>query len=212
MDFSWNYRFGIIILGDSFVGKSSLLQRYTEGMFDKSRQSPLGIDFKVRHLEFEPGISIKLLLWDTAGQERFRSISRSYMRNSVGCLLVFDLTKRETFERLRDWYIEVTNYVKPSKMVFILIGHKCDLKEEQQVSKDEAEGLAVELGIAHYVEASAKDNLNVDSAFERLTMEIYELFHAGRIPIREGWYGLSVGVPVDLYNPDEPKTEKPGCC
>lgn len=72
MEVSWNFRFGIVILGDSAVGKSSLLHRYTEGIFDDSRQSPLGIDFKVHHLDFDPGIVVKLLLWDTAGQERFR--------------------------------------------------------------------------------------------------------------------------------------------
>lgn len=72
MEASWNFRFGIVILGDSAVGKSSLLHRYTEGTFDDSRQSPLGIDFKVHHLDFDPGVVIKMLLWDTAGQERFR--------------------------------------------------------------------------------------------------------------------------------------------
>lgn len=72
MDVPWNFRFGIVILGDSAVGKSSLLHRFTEGTFDESRQSPLGIDFKVYNMNFDPNVVIKLLLWDTAGQERFR--------------------------------------------------------------------------------------------------------------------------------------------
>ncbi|XP_039605962.1 ras-related protein Rab-39A [Polypterus senegalus] len=208
MELSWNFRFGVVILGDSFVGKSSLLKRYTDGTFDESRQSPLGIDFKVRFLDFDPGVLIKLLLWDTAGQERFRSIAKSYMRNSVGCILVFDLSQRHTFERVRDWHKEVTEYVKPCTMVFMLVGHKSDLRENIEVSREEAEGLVKELHMAGYTEASAKENLNVELAFEGLTREIYRLFMAGKIPVRNGWYGLTVGTPLRL---EEPITQRSRC-
>ncbi|XP_012677585.1 ras-related protein Rab-39B [Clupea harengus] len=186
MEASWNFRFGIVILGDSAVGKSSLLHRYTEGTFDDSRQSPLGIDFKVHHLDFDPGVVIKMLLWDTAGQERFRSIAKSYMRNSVGCLLVFDISQRPTFERIHSWQQEVLDYVKPNPMIFMLVGHKCDLDVRREVTTLEAEALAKKLNMVGYLEVSSKDNTNVSLAFQTLAQGIYNQFQKRRISIRDG--------------------------
>lgn len=208
MEVSWNFRFGIVILGDSAVGKSSLLHRYTEGTFDDSRQSPLGIDFKVHHLDFDPGIVVKLLLWDTAGQERFRSIAKSYMRNSVGCLLVFDITQRQTFERVRSWQQEVLDYVRPNPMIFLLVGHKCDLDVKRQVTTEEAERLAKKLNMVGYLEVSSKDNTNVSLAFQTLAQGIYNQYQKRRVSIREGWYGLTVGAPVQT---GPPQTKTSGC-
>ncbi|XP_030631945.1 ras-related protein Rab-39A [Chanos chanos] len=208
MQVPWNFRIGIVILGDSAVGKSSLLHRYTEGSFDDSRQSPLGIDFKVHYLEFDPRIVIKLLLWDTAGQERFRSISKSYMRNSVGCVLVFDVSQRQTFERVRKWHQEVVDYVQPNPMIFILVGHKCDLTAQREVQKEEGVALAKRLNMETYLEVSSKDNVNVNETFETLTRGIYEHFQKGKIPCRENWYGMTVGAPVET---ELPPTKKPGC-
>ncbi|KAG7465853.1 hypothetical protein MATL_G00158150 [Megalops atlanticus] len=208
MEVPWNFRFGIVILGDSAVGKSSLLRRYTEGTFDDSSQSPLGIDFKVQNLEFDPGVTIKLLLWDTAGQERFRSIAKSYMRNSVGCVLMFDLSQRQTFERVRAWHSEVAEYVKPAIMVFTLVGHKSDLFVRRQVRRTEGEALAKELEMAGYLEVSSKDDVNVSQVFETLTREIYQQLRQGRIPITEGWQGLTIGAPVCTQAPE---SKKPGC-
>ncbi|KAJ8341703.1 hypothetical protein SKAU_G00339940 [Synaphobranchus kaupii] len=206
MEVQWNFRFGLVILGDSAVGKSSFLRRYTEGTFEESNQSPLGIDFKVQHLSFEPDITIKLLLWDTAGQERFRSISKSYMRNSVGCILLFDLTQRQTFERVRAWHREVLEYVQPAVMVFTLVGHKSDLVVRRQVRRTEAEALAKELDMGAYVEVSSKDDVNVSQAFETVSRAIYQKFREGQIPIIDGWQGLTVGTTVDISKP-----EKKGC-
>ncbi|KAL4623932.1 ras-related protein Rab-39A-like [Arapaima gigas] len=208
MSLSWHLRFGIVIIGDSAVGKSSLLHRYTEGTFNESRQSPLGIDFKVQHLEFDPGILIKLLLWDTAGQERFKSISKSYMRNSVGCILVFDISQRQTFEHVRSWHEEVQEYVQPASMVFLLVGHKSDLVDQRQVRKAEAEALAKELDMAAYVEVSTKDNVNVSQSFEILTREIYQRYQDGEIPLLDNWHGLTVGIPLQE---DQSKIKKTGC-
>ncbi|KAJ8290538.1 hypothetical protein GJAV_G00014200 [Gymnothorax javanicus] len=209
MEGQWNYRFGIVILGDSAVGKSSFLRRYTEGTFEESNQSPLGIDFKVHHLSFDPGVTVKLLLWDTAGQERFRSISKSYMRNSVGCILLFDLTQRQTFERVRAWHREVIEYVQPAVMVFTLVGHKSDLVVRRQVRRTEAEALAKELDMGTYVEVSSKENVNVSLAFETIAKDIYQKYNQGLIPIINDWHGLAIGAPIET---DSSKPEKKGCC
>ncbi|XP_028846279.1 ras-related protein Rab-39B [Denticeps clupeoides] len=208
MEVSWNFRFGILLLGESAVGKSSLLQRYTEGTFITSRLSPLGIDFKVHDVVLEAGVKVKLLLWDTAGQERFRSITKSYMRNSVGCLLVFDVTQRQTFDRVRSWHQEVLNYVKPNPMLFLLVGHKCDLGVQRQVTESEGKALAEQLRIDGYLEVSSKDNINVGLAFETLASVIYQQFQKHKIAVREGWHGLTVGAQVA----EEPPQTNKSCC
>ncbi|KAI7805069.1 ras-related protein Rab-39A [Triplophysa rosa] len=209
MEVPWNFRFGIVILGDSAVGKSSLLHRFTEGTFDDSRQSPLGIDFKVYNIHYDPDVVIKLLLWDTAGQERFRSICKSYMRNSVGCILMFDVSQRQTFDRIGSWHREVLDYVKPNPMFFLLVGHKSDLAVGRQVRKSEGEALAKKLNMIAYLEVSTKENLNVSEAFETLTRGIYNLFQKGKITPRDDWHGLTVGATVDK----EPQVaKKSNCC
>ncbi|XP_023694950.1 ras-related protein Rab-39B [Paramormyrops kingsleyae] len=195
MAVQWNLRFGIVLIGDSAVGKSSLLQRYTEGTFEEASLSPLGIDFKVQYLDFDPGILIKLLLWDTAGQERFQSISKSYMRNSVGCILMFDISQRQSFKNIRNWHREVMDYVKPFTMVFMLVGHKSDLLVRRQVRRAEGEALAKELDMAGYVEVSSKENVNVGLSFESLVRVIYKRLNQGKIPLDQGWQGLTIGLP-----------------
>ncbi|KAI1894902.1 hypothetical protein AGOR_G00120540 [Albula goreensis] len=124
----WQYQFRIIMLGDSTVGKSSLLKRYTEDLFLDTINQTVGVDFYVHFLEVEPGVRVKLQFWDTAGQERFRSVTRSYYRNSVGCLLVFDLSNRASFEHVQDWHTEVLERVRPHVVLFVLVGHKSDLE------------------------------------------------------------------------------------
>ncbi|XP_041055310.1 ras-related protein Rab-39B-like isoform X3 [Carcharodon carcharias] len=146
MDAIWIYQFRLIVIGDSTVGKSCLLRRFTDGKFSDVSDPTVGVDFFARLVEIEPGKRIKLQLWDTAGQERFRSITRSYYRNSVGGLLVFDITNRRSFEHVRDWLEEAKMHVQPYRIIFLLVGHKCDLATQRKVSKEEAEKLAAVSG------------------------------------------------------------------
>ena len=131
-----------------------------------------------------------------------RSITTSYYRDSVGGLLVFDLTNRKAFEHVREWHKEVSEHILPHHMVFILIGHKSDLASDRKVSRDEAERLAGDLGI-RYVETSAKCNVNVDRAFELLTRDIYELMKMGEIVTRDGWDGVKSGLTAKVLYPGE---------
>uniref|UniRef100_K7FGI6 Ras-related protein Rab-39B-like n=1 Tax=Pelodiscus sinensis TaxID=13735 RepID=K7FGI6_PELSI len=194
MDSLWHYQFRIIMLGDSTVGKSSLLKRYTEGAFLDSINQTVGVDFYVQFVELEPGLRIKLQFWDTAGQERFRSVTRSYYRNSAGAVLMFDLSNRASFESIREWHQEVTDTVKPFHMVFVLVGHKSDLAAQRQVERKEAEKLASSLG-AKYIETSAKSNSNVEDAFRLLTLEIYEAMKAGVLSPSKDWDGVKSKLP-----------------
>ncbi|XP_067093300.1 ras-related protein Rab-42b [Osmerus mordax] len=216
MDLSlWQYQFRIIMLGDSTVGKSSLVKRYTEDMFLEYINETVGVDFYVHFLEVEPGVRVKLQFWDTAGQERFRSVTRSYYRNSVGGLLVFDLTNRASFEHVLQWHAEVCERVKPHGVVFVLVGHKNDCDHDQEkrvVGRPEAEKLAEKLGVP-YVEASAKSGECVAEAFELLTRRVYRGMLSGEVQLREGWDGVKSSSPQKLsrqsYQPDKSSKK---CC
>ncbi|CAL8247541.1 unnamed protein product [Lota lota] len=202
MDLSlWQYQFRIIMLGDSTVGKSSLLKRYTEDAFLETINQTVGVDFYVHFLEVEPGVRIKLQFWDTAGQERFRSVTRSYYRNSVGGLLVFDLTNRASFDHVKDWHDEVCERVLPHRVMFLLLGHKSDRGEndpgERVISREEAEKLASRMGMP-YVEASAKTGRNVQEVFAVLTRQIYDGLLSGEVELREGWDGVKCTTPQGL--------------
>lgn len=135
-----------------------------------------------------------------------RSITTSYYRNSVGGLLVFDLTNRKTFDHVREWHKEVSEHILPHHMVYILIGHKSDLNKDRKVSRDEAEQLAADLGV-RYVETSAKCNSNVDRAFELLTRDIYELMKMGEIVTRDGWDGVKSGLTAKVLYPADDEEE-----
>ncbi|XP_030639058.1 ras-related protein Rab-39B [Chanos chanos] len=195
----WQYQFRIIMLGDSTVGKSSMLKRYTEDLFMECINETVGVDFYVHFLEVEPGVRIKLQFWDTAGQERFRSVTRSYYRNSVGGLLVFDLGNRASFEHIREWHAEVCARVQPHVVLFVLVGHKTDCISAggRAVTRDEAEKLASKLG-APYIEASSKTGHNVVAAFELLTRRVYQGLLSGEIQLREGWDGVKSSAPRAL--------------
>ncbi|XP_072534923.1 ras-related protein Rab-39B-like [Salminus brasiliensis] len=193
----WQYQFRIIMLGDSTVGKSSMLKRYTEDLFLECINQTVGVDFYVHFLEVEPGVRVKLQFWDTAGQERFRSVTRSYYRNSVGALLVFDVGNRASFERVREWHAEVREHVQPHVVLFVLVGHKSDREAEGErvVGREEAEKLAAQLG-AIYVEASAKTGHNIQAPFELLSRRVYQGLLAGEVQLREGWDGVKSSAPL----------------
>ncbi|XP_076008822.1 ras-related protein Rab-42b isoform X2 [Genypterus blacodes] len=214
----WQYQFRIIMLGDSTVGKSSLLKRYTDGQFLESINETVGVDFYVHFLEVEPGVRVKLQFWDTAGQERFRSVTRSYYRNSVGGLLVFDMTNRNSFDNIKEWHTEVCARVQPYTVLFILVGHKSDREAdgERMVSRLEAEKLAGQLGVP-YVETSAKTGKNAKEAFELLTRQVYQGLLSGEVKLQEGWDGVKCAAPQALQLrrvslAQSGKAPKKNCC
>ncbi|XP_060906183.1 ras-related protein Rab-42b [Labrus mixtus] len=216
----WQYQFRIIMLGDSTVGKSSLLKRFTENLFLESINQTVGVDFYVHFLEVEPGVRVKLQFWDTAGQERFRSVTRSYYRNSVGGLLVFDMTNRASFDHVKEWHAEVCERVQPYRVLFILVGQKSDIDAEggRVVSREEAEKLAKQLGVP-YAEVSAKTGQNVKEAFELLTRRVYQGLMSGEVEMLEGWDGVKCATPQSLQaqrahlaQADTPPRNTKKCC
>ncbi|KAL4608476.1 ras-related protein Rab-39A-like [Arapaima gigas] len=211
MEAIWIYQFRLIVIGDSTVGKSCLLHRFTEGRFADVSDPTVGVDFFARLVEIEPGKRIKLQLWDTAGQERFRSITRSYYRNSVGGLLVFDLTNRRSFQHLKNWLDEARMHMQPFQTVFLLVGHKCDLAHLRQVTREEAEKTAFAFGMK-YIETSAKDGLNVEESFTLLTRDIYDRVKRGEIGIQEDWEGVKSGFVPNVVHSSEEAVKPGGRC
>lgn len=191
----------ILVIGESAVGKSCLLLRYTDNKFQETFMTTIGVDFKTKYLDID-GNRVKLQIWDTAGQEKFRSITKAYYRGAHGILVVFDISRRDTFNQTRMW-IDSIKDASTDSIDVILIGNKCDL--ERAVTREEAEDLAAQYKI-RYFETSAKDNTNVAEAFQYLATEAYHRRNSGKIqkPTASG----SVKVDQSKKQSDD----KGGCC
>ncbi|XP_039610389.1 ras-related protein Rab-10-like [Polypterus senegalus] len=155
----------IILVGDSLVGKTCILQRYIDNTFDHSYMSTIGIDFKVKTLHLN-GRFVKLQIWDTAGQERFHSISTRYFRGAHGLLIIYDITNALSFDNVTGWMKDV-NANAGENVDRVILANKCDLEETRVVSKERGEKLAWECGV-HFFETSAKNNINIEKAFSAL--------------------------------------------
>jgi len=160
----------IIILGDSGVGKSCLLLKFSENKFDQFSIATIGIEFKVKHIKIDDK-KIKLHIWDTSGQEKFNALTRSYYRDSDGIIIVYDVTNQDSFKNINKWVNEIYSYVKDPTI--ILIGNKTDLVSERKISLDTAKQFATEMN-AKLFEISTKDSniLAIEEIFLILADEI----------------------------------------
>ncbi|KAL7555796.1 hypothetical protein ACA910_002262 [Epithemia clementina (nom. ined.)] len=170
--FPYDYLFKVLIIGDASVGKSSMLLRFTDDSFDEHIQSTIGVDFKVKHLQVEDK-KVKLTIWDTAGQERFRTLTSSYYRGAHGVVLVYDVTRTDSFENLAQWLKEVQMYSPNGgeSVVKLLVGNKCDL--ERQVPVEQADAWARSQGML-FLEASAKTRLGIRQVFMEVVKKMLE--------------------------------------
>uniref|UniRef100_K3WMV2 Uncharacterized protein n=1 Tax=Globisporangium ultimum (strain ATCC 200006 / CBS 805.95 / DAOM BR144) TaxID=431595 RepID=K3WMV2_GLOUD len=160
----------LLLIGDSGVGKSCVLLRYSDDSFTTSFITTIGIDFKVKTIDID-GKRIKLQIWDTAGQERFRTITTAYYRGAMGILLVYDVTDDHSFQNIRNWMTQIKQNAS-SNVNKILIANKCDVDpSERVVSTKQGQDLADEFGIKFF-ETSAKNNLNIDEAFRSIAVDI----------------------------------------
>ncbi|OHE95210.1 Ras family protein [Colletotrichum orchidophilum] len=193
---NYDFLIKLLLIGDSGVGKSCCLLRFSEDSFTPSFITTIGIDFKIRTIELD-GKRVKLQIWDTAGQERFRTITTAYYRGAMGILLVYDVTDERSFNiaiakgildewgqvrekrkliwysfhaDIRTWFANVEQHATEG-VNKILIGNKCDWEEKRVVSTERGQQLADELGIP-FLEVSAKSNINIDKAFYSLAADI----------------------------------------
>ena len=195
------FAFKILLLGDSSVGKTCFLKRYTDNTFQDAYLSTIGFDFKYKFVTLEEGKTIKVQLWDTAGEERFRTIAKSYYKGAHGIVLIYDVTNRKTYDNIRKWMNQIKDD-SSSNISIILVANKIDCENEfRQVTKEEGEVLAKNNNLPIF-EASAKDNINVEESFKYLIEEINKKISH-----------FTVQTTTKLNNDNKNiKQEKKGCC
>ncbi|XP_034015428.1 ras-related protein Rab-15-like [Thalassophryne amazonica] len=158
--------FRLLMLGDSGVGKTCMLRRFTESEFDNSHISTIGLDFKMKTLEMD-GIKVRVQIWDTAGQERYQTITKQYYRRAQGIIFVYDITNEPSFQHIVKWATDVDEY-SPEKVQRILVGNKSDDEPRRQVTKEQGSKLA-EIHGMEFFETSACTNSNITESFTRVT-------------------------------------------
>lgn len=158
--------FRLLLLGDSGVGKTCMLRRFTEGEFDPSHISTIGVDFKMKTIEID-GLRVRVQIWDTAGQERYQTITKQYYRRAQGILFVYDITNLPSFQHIAKWAGDVDEHA-PDDVQTILVGNKADEEFSRQVTKDQGRKLAETYGM-EFFETSASTSSNISESFIRLT-------------------------------------------
>ncbi|XP_013103541.1 ras-related protein Rab-35 isoform X2 [Stomoxys calcitrans] len=170
MSRGFDHLFKLLIIGDSGVGKSSLLIRFSDDTFSGSYITTIGVDFKIRTLVID-GKRVKLQIWDTAGQERFRTITSTYYRGTHGVIVVYDVTNGESFANVRRWLDEIQNNCDVVNKV--LVGNKNDDPERKVVITEDAQRFAQQMDIELF-ETSAKDNIKVEEMFLSITRQVLQ--------------------------------------
>ncbi|KAI7899028.1 putative ras-related GTP-binding protein [Cokeromyces recurvatus] len=227
-DDEYDYLFKLVLIGDSGVGKSNLLSRFTSNEFNLESKSTIGVEFATKNLEID-NHTVKAQIWDTSGQERYRAITGAYYRGAVGALLVYDITRQSSFENVEHWLKELRDHADPN-IVIMLVGNKLDLNEtSRQVSTEEGGALAEQEGFL-FIETSALDATNVENAFATVFNTIYNNLpkrkrenneneaingptQGERIQLRPpSVRGLSTARSNDNNNNSNHNSNKGGCC
>lgn len=197
-----DYKMQIIIIGDSGVGKTSFMDRFTEGAHRLAYSATVGIDFKVRRLDID-NKTVKMQIWDTAGQEKFNSITTAYYRQARAAIVMYDVTRPATFHNLRKWFTLIDTHAR-TDVTKILVGNKTDQKDERAVTIEQGKRAAEEFG-AKFFESSAKSDSNVYSAFEFIATDVIQ-----KMPMESNQLPLGYGNGIRPRNSD--KTSNPCTC
>ena len=205
-DENYEMMFKVVLVGDSFVGKTNIMSKYIKNEFHEDSKATVGVEFGSKQFTVE-GHSIKAQIWDTAGQERYKAITSAYYKGAKGAFIVYDITRKQSFESVEKWVNDVTA-VADQKITIILIGNKSDLEDQRQITKEQGQEKANKLELA-FLETSALSGENLDKAFDMMMNEVYKKCHEemlaeGDVDIIEG------GKDISLEN--KKVEEKKTCC
>ena len=169
-----DYIYKVLLLGDSTVGKTCVLLKYTDKIFQETHMMTIGLDYRLKVMQLQSGKEVKLQIWDTAGQDRFRSITKNYYKGSHGIILIYDVTSLKTFENVKSWVSQIHEEIS-DKVVIYLVANKIDMDDLRKVTKEEGKKLAEELDVP-FVETSAKTGENIDYIFSDISERIDKVF------------------------------------
>ncbi|CAM8898796.1 hypothetical protein QQ045_005367 [Rhodiola kirilowii] len=209
VDHEYDYLFKIVLIGDSGVGKSNILSRFTRNEFCLESKSTIGVEFATRTLQVD-GKTVKAQIWDTAGQERYRAITSAYYRGAVGAFLVYDITKRQTFDNLQRWLRELRDHAD-SNIVIMMAGNKSDLNHLRTVTEHDGQSMAEAEGLS-FLETSALEATNVEKAFQTILTEIYHVVSKKALAAQEAAASLpGQGTTINVADPSGSQS-KTSCC
>ncbi|EOA13956.1 hypothetical protein CARUB_v10027077mg [Capsella rubella] len=208
-----DYVFKVVLIGDSAVGKSQLLARFSRNEFSIESKATIGVEFQTRTLEIDHK-TIKAQIWDTAGQERYRAVTSAYYRGAVGAMLVYDITKRQSFDHVARWLEELKGHADKN-IVIMLIGNKTDLGTLRAVPTEDAKEFAQRENL-FFMETSALDSNNVEPSFLTVLTEIYRIVSKKNLVANEegesgGDSSLLQGTKI-IVDGDEIESKGKGCC
>ncbi|KAM3129077.1 Ras- protein yptc6 [Paramecium bursaria] len=208
VDDDYDFLFKIVLIGDSGVGKSNLLQRFTKNDFSLESRPTIGVEFATKTLKVV-NKSIKCQIWDTAGQERYRAITNAYYRGAVGALVCYDVTRRQTYEATEKWLGELKEHAD-SNIVIMMVGNKIDKSDQKVVRTDEASQFCEQNKIA-FIETSALESTNVDQAFQKIVTEIYNTIGQKQTKLNEQFTSEKIELKEATSSPQKQKKSKE-CC
>ncbi|XP_022880576.1 ras-related protein RABA1f-like [Olea europaea var. sylvestris] len=195
--------------GDSGVGKSNLLSRFTRNEFSLESKSTIGVEFATRSIRVDDKV-VKAQIWDTAGQERYRAITSAYYRGAVGALLVYDVTRHVTFENVERWLRELRDHTD-SNIVIMLVGNKADLRHLRAVQTEDAKAFA-EKEHAFFMETSALESMNVENAFTEVLTQIHQVVSRKALEASDDPAALPKGQTINVSSKDDVSAVKTGGC
>ncbi|KAJ8448486.1 hypothetical protein Cgig2_012130 [Carnegiea gigantea] len=209
-----DYVFKVVLIGDSAVGKSQLLARFARNEFSVDSKATIGVEFQTKTLVIDHK-TVKAQIWDTAGQERYRAVTSAYYRGAVGAMLVYDMTKRQSFDHIARWLEELRGHADKN-IVIMLIGNKCDLASLRAVPVEDAKEFAERENL-FFMETSALDSTNVETAFLTILTEIYRIVSKKSLTANGDLdattnAALLKGTQIVVPGPESKQVQGGGCC
>ncbi|XP_074340424.1 ras-related protein RABA4d-like [Apium graveolens] len=208
-----DYVFKVVLIGDSAVGKSQLLSRFARNEFSLDSKATIGVEFQTKTLVLD-NKTVKAQIWDTAGQERYRAVTSAYYRGAVGAMLVYDMTKRQTFDHITGWLEELRGHADKNIMI-MLIGNKCDLASLRAVPTEDAQEFAERENL-FFMETSALEATNVETAFQTVLKEIYRIVSKKSLAAKDIDYRAASlkGTKIVIQGQESDSSGKSGggCC